>query len=326
MPRGDESFPAAIRERGYDPPSILWKYCTREYAERIFQSSRICFSSPLRFNDPFDCGWDPYWQLWTDEFKALQREYLRAALAHNWPRNTAPAFRADLEAFFAPIRGQSEAEALASIDGMIEEIRTTSKTPPSVVEYFEKTRRNLRVFCLAEEPLLTLMWGHYAEQHAGVALGFHAGSLQSWLQRPLYRVRYSRTPPEVIEPDAFIRDTTFGTGEHVFRDDLALALTHVKSEEWAYEKEWRIAMKHPHSESPEGLLDLLEFPASIVHHVVAGCRFPSDRMDAFGAKVMAFNPECALSTVKKHPTGYALEHSPWPFAAPGQAATMASRY
>jgi hypothetical protein len=114
-----------------------------------------------------------------------------------------------------------EAEALGTrlIEGLVF----------NMVDRIKEERDNLGVLSLSETPDGLLMWAHYGQDHRGAALGL---TLQSCLlpNNPhgealvwLDNVKYGR---EKID---FIKD----------RAPIWTTLLH-KSEEWQYEKEWRI--------------------------------------------------------------------------------------
>ena len=114
---------------------------------------------------------------------------------------------------------------------------------------FEKKIRGFGVISLTEDPESILMWSHYADQHKGFCLGFQFSG--AWLsERGVYPVDYSRQYPEL----------NFAKIWYV--DGLSKILL-TKSEDWKYEKEWRIIKA-----DGEGLND---YPGELVE-VIFGLR------------------------------------------------------
>jgi hypothetical protein len=93
-----------------------------------------------------------------------------------------------------------------------------------------RLRNRLGILCLTERPNNHLMWVHYARNHSGFVLGFDArASFFCEDKRLLRGVTYQAKPKVLSEADI---DVCF-----------------YKSNEWAYEQEWRCARSFEISES-----------------------------------------------------------------------------
>jgi len=83
------------------------------------------------------------------------------------------------------------------------------------------------VLSLAENRDSLLMWGHYTDGHKGILIGFDADDeilAEPSKDRRLARVVYAKTRPSRPNIEDFTEEELYFT----------------KSDEWAYEREWRI--------------------------------------------------------------------------------------
>lgn len=126
------------------------------------------------------------------------------------------------------------------------ELRQSSYAPTSgqinsfqaLKDMWKEMVPTFRVLCLSELYDVTPMWAHYADQHKGVILEFSAvDELDSALlqARP---VVYQDTPPAIADPNAWA-SCMLGQSETTYLDFFT-EYQYVKTNEWSYEREWRI--------------------------------------------------------------------------------------
>lgn len=192
-----------------DTITALYRYTTAERAICVLTSMRIFFPKPSRFNDPFDCAID------------FDRDITAAELI----QSSFVTYRA---------QGHNWASIKRILDQWIQEDGTVTKEKSeemlSVAREFAEKNAAMGVLSLSETPLSPLMWGHYADMHRGVCLGFARNSSNALgddditspvLYSDIYpRVRFS----EILKRDGSIHQKLFFT----------------KAREWAYEREWRL--------------------------------------------------------------------------------------
>jgi hypothetical protein len=110
-----------------------------------------------------------------------------------------------------------------------------------------------------------LMWGHYADRHRGVCLGFEAP------EDTLIQVKYQNDRLK-------IEDKTFATEKD------AEDLLSIKYSDWCYEKEWRLMSKLEQAQK-EGDLYFEPFSKSLqLCEINLGFQCPSS-VDEYGALV-----------------------------------------
>ena len=97
---------------------------------------------------------------------------------------------------------------------------------------FEAMRSGMGIVCLSESDESLLMWAHYANNHHGICVEYDLMEINKQLKFTPVPIIYSndRVCFNVLNPD------TAGN------DSVALFLRSItsKSEEWSYEREWRI--------------------------------------------------------------------------------------
>lgn len=123
----------------------------------------------------------------------------------------------------------------------------------TVVNYIEENKHKIGVISFSESKDNLLMWAHYADNHKGGLIGFyfHENSiiddlflLKNFFGKSVFdgkcvSVKYRKQP--LYKIDTFDRDYSdiYAQGE----DRLLYEIFQQKSDEWIYEKEYRIILK-----------------------------------------------------------------------------------
>lgn len=179
-----------------------------ERVQQMILKSEHYFSSPSKFNDPFDCR--PVHRF--DGTESEVREYLRRLFIKFQPDQAAHDRENEIEAILAdPNRDPRRPENLQIFAALTASFATNQTG----------------VLCLSAAPDVPLMWSHYAESHTGVCLGFDSESDYFSIAQP---VRYTRNRPSV-DPIA------------QSNNQMLEASLFTKSLDWAYEEEWRIVLE-----------------------------------------------------------------------------------
>lgn len=195
-----------------DIPKTVFKFrdWNKPFHKKLLEGE-IYLSSPLDFNDPFDCnisvGYD---QL--QKNPALQQEYFTLVVNRHKPN-----FNAE--------------QKVAEVKRLIEEGRFND---PVWLEWqSEDTRQrygeSLGVFCLTLHKDNILLWSHYANSHRGFNVGYNCEQFfYECLQHEMggIYVNYDKEYPN-IDPrtDLFLQ---------------SVQQTNTKSDLWCYEKEYRL--------------------------------------------------------------------------------------
>jgi hypothetical protein len=137
-------------------------------------------------------------------------------------------------------QGTPSASALSSIDSVI------PQSEQNMEDIFRQSTElnndgSLRCFCLTENDMNTLMWAHYGDSYKGCMLGFQHIDELSTPFAEAEKVRYSDDTPIIGSAvDFYLYGPT-----RVQNKETRLAIYCTKSEDWKYEKEWRVIYKTP---------------------------------------------------------------------------------
>lgn len=125
------------------PPTILYHYTSIDTAYKILEGSKLKFSAPSTFNDPFDM------------YEGLVDFTATTQQKNEWGRNV-----------FANQPRQQKRKLKKLIN------KTGDKFPLITRSAFTAMKTLSGVCCFSEFSNVQLMWSHYANKHNGVCLGF----------------------------------------------------------------------------------------------------------------------------------------------------------
>lgn len=222
----------------HDHPITLYKYKDLsgdgiDHVEDMLRSKRLWYSSPLNFNDPFDC---------------------RCVFDI---RNTREEIVFRKAAFLAKRNGTTFADSLSQADGEI-------PTRPQELEHWQTqqieghSRRaaNTGILCLTPVCDDFIMWTHYAKNHTGICIQFRVRDVTEEEHLDFiaaaHAVEYADRCPMIN----IVRDGTV---------DIVRKAFLTKSTPFRYEREWRIVLM---DQGP----GLKPIPRGIVGAIILGCQ------------------------------------------------------
>ncbi len=223
-----------------DDPTVLYKYKDVSgdaitHVEDMLRNNRLWFSSPMAFNDPFDCrcvydirNTREEVVLRYTEFLARKRASLSDALAQ--AEQEIPRSPSELEEWL--------------------ERRTEKLSCPAA---------NTGILCLTRFRDNPIMWTHYAKKHTGICIVFRVRDVRENSHRDFFD---SAWPVEYIDRCPLI---------NFVRDDLVEIVRKAfltKATPYRYEAEWRIVRY----DEGEGLKPI---PKGIVGGVILGVQIDS---------------------------------------------------
>ncbi len=217
----------------------FFKYMPAETARKVLLTSRLRWSSPLLFNDPFDVPRDiAHGFTSADIARAtadLFNQYLDA------PPEDLTDFDDSLAQLFTLARDGFPPELREQLRTTIVETLTQLQSGNALQElrdHWKSVVPTLRILCLAESPNHVAMWNHYADRYRGVVLGFKCNDATDNFLLVAEPIEYLQAKPDVY--------TDHGLAKLLCLKSLAAAkaihqiATQSKSDDWSYEKEWRI--------------------------------------------------------------------------------------
>jgi hypothetical protein len=235
----------------------VYKYLPPHLVDSIIGKRLLRFTQPIEFNDPFECS--PYITEYADGSQQkkiiLQAAKDISAENINLPRHA----RRKIEKITKKVVRQK--------------IRAHERNPDVVQllnqkSFLERLSDSFGILTLSADPKNILMWGHYAEKHTGICVGFE--STHSFFTGPseeVFRIRH-------VDYENERHKTTLGSAEG---DDLKIFFR--KSSVWFYENEYRVirplklATTQKPPPRPNGRpIYLFEFPADALTEVLFGVR------------------------------------------------------
>ncbi|BCS96916.1 hypothetical protein DSLASN_25480 [Desulfoluna limicola] len=224
-------------------PEILYKYTTAETAKIILNTGKLRWQSPCQFNDVQELQRMPLFSPTFEEARPLYAERLYELAKSGL--NMSIGFYSDwTKLLISELRSLPQDKiSLDKTQALVD--KYISENGSKLQELLRKnTEQNndgsLRCFCLTENSNHTLMWAHYADSHKGCLFGLtHIKELSTpFLEAE--KVQYSDTPPIIGSGLDFY---LYGPSKELNRK-TRLAIYHCKSEDWSYEKEWRVIHKN----------------------------------------------------------------------------------
>lgn len=134
-------------------------------------------------------------------------------------------------------------------------------------------RQSIRICSFTETHKNPVVWSHYADEHRGICIEFDTDhiDIRNNLLRP---VNYSNTVPIL---------------EHKSWKDDRIAFFN-KTEEWAYEKEWRYIAKEN--------LPFLAFNGNAIKRILLGARFSDTDLECIQFWLSNYKPSLTVPVVK----------------------------
>lgn len=193
-------------------PKIIYKYrsWTNEYHRNIFLKNEVFMSSPLEFNDPFDCK--------------IPKNFLLIDTPEKIEQYASDVIERQKSFFIA--NGFNIDEEKAAYIKSLQDISMFQKEREQLE--FPLIDAHYGVLCMSARWNSILMWSHYGDYHKGFCIGFNEEKMRnSRLFGKGGPVTYSENFPNInplLNEDRMV---------------VSFYQTHYKSFEWAYEEEYR---------------------------------------------------------------------------------------
>jgi Protein of unknown function (DUF2971) len=245
----------------------IFKYTDSSGAIKTLEGGRLKFTRPRDFNDPMDVRKSICCESLNDKslLKMLIRKHIQCMMADTYEPNAK--FQEEFTDMVKTWRRErignkmSRQDVIANTPSHEYSILTKSLCGPdnSIDRQWRDKLSRTYVCCFSKlHPTDNdlprsnqLMWAHYANKHAGVALGF---VFKSRFIDKASKVKYKSELPVIIT-DETASDYCFGLIETPFNITID-TLYCTKSRCWEYEKEWRIVAEY---DSATGTMATEEF-------------------------------------------------------------------
>lgn len=244
-----EQLPPDYGANSENLPEVLYKFRSWEdkFHRQIINDSLAFFTSPLRFNDPFDCAIPVHFgKLSSHEILQDINEHLKQHQPH--------LKRSERRAKARELKKQKHYKNMELQTQLQREIRASA----------------FGIFSLTSNPNNIVMWSHYADSHKGFCIGF---DIQKLLKTALGLTTYGgRTLPVLLELHKINYMETF---PYMDRQRLStwkrmIIPVTTKSTDWSYEEEYRVLAYG----APDRAAAI---PKGTIVKLILGCETPKEQ-------------------------------------------------
>ena len=216
----------------HNPPTLCkYRVWSDGFHKRLITHNELFFSSPKRFNDPYDCGL-PFRQHINNSDPVVIKYMVEKSALNKFPdlKNDKNAFEEKCAKQLFLI--QQNPESWFEMNWGLK--------PENLNEIFG-------VLSLTPHSNNYLMWSHYSDSHKGFCVEFDTRKLVESIAGHFQQVRYENEIPFIS-----ITDT--------LENELLAKLIYTKSSIWKYEDEYRLSRIHKSdfavSFDPESLISI----------------------------------------------------------------------
>ncbi|EJL6784202.1 DUF2971 domain-containing protein [Vibrio alginolyticus] len=286
-----------------------YKYTDIETAKLVLENQSFRYSSPLKFNDPFDIQGEIKPDFDLSSLPKLAMSFIEYLIKTNVPiPNPKGGFgegiltlregvkrqgykKSQIEQITYPLLGHMISEVENAIEGLNRQR--------------EISLRESRVFCVTEDNDNLLMWAHYAREHTGVVFQLRTLEQEDNILSAARKVKYEDRPSSFISSDELLNWLVLEI-EPDFTKFLYSNHAHRKSCHWKYEKEWRVVDMCRYENKTDLYVDH-RFPSHQLAGVFFGCKSEPDKAQEIIGLARSINPMVTLHKAKKKDFEYALE-------------------
>lgn len=263
---------------------ILYKYIKSQYIDNVLKNRTIKFSKPSQFNDPFEAlpfvegGFSTefikmlFLTLSIDEFYT---NFINSIDDVKFKR-TLQTLREDLKQgkqnikkWYSALRANNEEDLSQSLK--------------------EAWSDNVGILSLSENSDSLTMWAHYAEDHKGFVVGFNTDTFITDKTQILIKPRKVSYTCERPKLNLFELDET----KEERRIKWMKNFYYTKSNDWAYENEWRQINKL----STNLLIKenyLFHINMESIECIITGCKMEDENKD----KIKVYTKELGIDTFR----------------------------
>lgn len=254
-------------------PKTVYKFrdWNNNFHRSILIHNKIYVPSPKELNDPFD------FQLKLD-FNALntqeKKERLITHLIKDCPAN------------------EKVVQHVIQMDKLIRNPAKFEQDFNSLVKYF--SFKYYGVLCLSTCWSNILMWSHYSNSHTGFCIGFNNDKLADLLLGNRGPINYpiAKKYPSIDPLDWFEKPI-----------NTAIILSHTKSFDWVYEKEYRHLKLWDYE--PSGQKRTFDFDGSIIDEIILGLNISIDNEKEI--RTICESKNIPVFKIKKSDSQFVLE-------------------
>jgi len=258
--------------------TFFFKYTSALSAKKILETSKVIYRSPREFNDPFDVQSGLHFDFDIESMPDLILAQIEKLVSLKDRPEISSA-----DPFGELVLRMWEKKATHGFPK--EKLRELARPPLVFLKeqmvLFQKQYQDawwnqflprLRVFSISETHDNLLMWSHYSKDHTGVVFEFRVLPEEDNPLCVAKPVQYCKISPALFSEREWL-DEIFGVRE-LDISAFYFRYAYIKSDIWAYEREWRVWDLLPQVE--EKLHSYYDLRPNEIAAVYLGCRISSD--------------------------------------------------
>jgi hypothetical protein len=261
-------------------PKFFFKYASASVGKINLSTQTIRWSSPLKYNDPFDSHFGFGFNFDLALYHDRVAEKVMEVLTGDQPPKFAPTnpLSDPYSILRASVGSFSKSDLRKEVDlAVSESIERFTAAVAEETTLWRANLKRLRILCVCEQNSNLLLWSHYADEHKGVVFQFEC---IDELDVPLLAAKpviYADTPPNMATPEEWI-DIMCALLPLPLAKDHWHELMHTKAEVWKEEKEWRVITEARAYD--QGSFEDTPFDPKEISRMFLGCRISKeDRED-----------------------------------------------
>lgn len=292
--------------------SHFYKYASFETAVHVIESKSFRWSSPIKFNDPFDHQTGFVLNFSPEAFSQLLTSSMERVIFSDVDPLITPTTQ--FSALTLKLRNirhkiprseivrdfhKSSTESAAILNDSIGQLNAT----------VQDQLCHSRVFCVSEKFDNVVMWSHYADQHKGVVFKLRCIDELDNTLLAARKVHYTDAFLPFPDADAYARHLI---GERPLDfASLIWNIAYTKHLDWSYEEEWRVHRPLLHEPPDDGYSVYPENP-HVFEAIYLGCRIETEEVKSIVDLVRRSLPGTDVFVGGKSATSFALEFSRLP--------------
>lgn len=264
-----------------------------ETALKVISSRTMRWSSPLKFNDPFDHQIGFSFDFNGEQFGQKLLEEMEQIIFGGKTEFRQPTLLSKLAMRLSLLKDRLPKEKVIS-----ELIATTNKIAGSLDDHKNKINNSIieilthsRVLCVSECHDNVVMWSHYGDKHKGVVLQLQCIDEIDNILLAARKVEYSLEFPRFPPLESYLQHLT--GEEPIDFAPLSWKIAFTKHKDWYYEKEWRVHIPLLDELPGDGYSMYTEDPR-VFGAVYLGCRILDDDADQVIEAVREYIPAARI--------------------------------
>lgn len=287
----------------------FFKYASLEAAVRVIESRTFRWSSPTKFNDPFDHQAGFALPFSSEAFsQALTSSIERIVFSDTEPVVIPTTLFSDLTLKLRELRHKlPRSEILRDLGQLSTE--SAEMLHDSIAKLNATVQDQLchsRVFCVSERFDNVVMWSHYADQHKGVVFKLRCIDEIDNTLLAARKVQYTDTFLPFPNADEYARHLT--EESPIDFVNLIWNIAYTKHVDWKYEEEWRVHIPLLNEPPGDGYSIYQENPR-IFEAIYIGCNMEPEDIKNIVGLVQRYLPETQVLVGRKSATSFSLSFS-----------------